>query len=218
MFHPIERTVKQQQIIQLIIAPPQSINDIPIRRSVREKRPTIPNDYVVYLGENDYDIGHMIDPVSYDQAITYSQSNKWIEAIHDEMQSMANNEVWELVELPEGFKPIKCKWVFKIKRDSNGNSERYKARLVAKEFTQKEGIDYNDIFLPSLAKISSELLRALVAHFDLELHQMDVKTTFLNDDLNEEIYMTQLEDFVENGKAHMVCRLKKFIYDLKQAS
>ena len=92
---------------------------------------------------------------------------------------MEQNEVWDLVELPEGCKTVGCKWVFKIKRDSIGNIERQKARLVATIFTQKDGIDYKETFSPVSKKDSLRIIMALVAHYDLELHQMDVKITFL---------------------------------------
>ena len=113
----------------------------------------------------------------------------------DEMNSMASNGVWNLVELPNGAKAIGCKWVFKTKKDSLGNIERYKARLVAKGFTQNEGIDYKETFSPVSKKDSLRIIMTLVAHFDLELQQMDVKTTFLNGNLEEEVYMKQLEGF-----------------------
>ena len=92
----------------------------------------------------------------------------------DEMSSMRCNDVWDLVELPNGAKAIGCKWVFKTKKDSLGNIEIYKARLVAKGFTQKEGIDYTETFSPVSKKDSLRITLALVAHFDLELQQMDV--------------------------------------------
>ena len=104
--------------------------------------------------------------------------------------------VWELVELPEGHKPIGCKWVYKTKRDPKGKIEKFKARLVAKGFTQREGVDYEATFSPVSSKDSFIVIMALVAHFDMELHQMDVKTAFLNEDLNEEVYMMQPEGFV----------------------
>ena len=108
--------------------------------------------------------------------------------------------------------------VFKTKRDSIGNIERYKARLVAKGFTQEDGIDYKETFSPVSKKDSLRIIMALVAHYDLELHQMDVKIAFLNGNLEEEIYMDQPEGFSVKGKEHMVCKLKKSIYGLKQAS
>ena len=86
------------------------------------------------------------------------------------------------------------------KLDSQGNIERYKARLVAKGFMQREGIDYNETFSPVSCKDSFKIIMALVAHYDLKLHQMDVKTTFLNGDLEESVYMAQLKGFVMEGK------------------
>ena len=83
------------------------------------------------------------------------------------------------------------KLVYKTKLDSQRNIERYKARLVAKGFTQREGIDYNETFSLVLCKDSFRIIMTLVAHYDLELHQMDVKTTFLNRDLEENVYMAQ---------------------------
>ena len=99
-----------------------------------------------------------------------SNSQNWINAMKDEMKSMQDNGVWDLVELPESVKPIGCKWIFKTKRDSKGNVERYKARLVAKGFTQKEGINYKETFSPVSSKDSFKTIMALVAHYDLELH------------------------------------------------
>ena len=90
-----------------------------------------------------------------------------------------------------GSKWVSCKWVFKTKQDSKGNIERYKARLVAKCYTQKDGIDYKETYSPVSKKDSLRIVIALVAHYDLELHQMDVKTAFLNSNLEEEVYMDQ---------------------------
>lgn len=87
---------------------------------------------------------------------------------------------------------------------------------MANGFTQKEGIDFNEIFSLVSTKDSFRIVMALVAHFDLELHQMDVKTAFLNDDLNEEVYMQQLEGFVTSGNEHLVYKLRKCIYGIKQ--
>ena len=136
----------------------------------------------------------------------------------DELDSMKSNEVWDLVELSQGSKAIGYKWVYKTKRDSLSNIERYKARLVAKGFTQKKGINYTETFSPISKKDSLRIILALVAHFDLELQQMDVKMTFLNGDLEEKVYMKQLEGFSFREGAHLVCKLKKSIYSLKQTS
>ena len=93
-----------------------------------------------------------------------------------------------------------------------GKIERYKARLVAKGFTLKEDIDYNETFFPVSKKDSLRIIIALVAHFDLKLHQMDVKTAFLNGELQEEVYMDQPFGFSQEGSEHLVCRLRKSIY------
>ena len=170
----------------------------------------------MYLQETD--IGVENDPETFSQAISCNESELWYNAMKDELDSMKSNEVWDLVELPKGVQAIGCKWVYKTKRDSLGNIERYKARLVAKGFTQKEGIDYTETFSPVSKKDSLRIILALVAHLDLELQQMDVKTAFLNGDLEEEVYMKQPKGFSSREGEHLVCKLKKSIYGLKQAS
>ena len=127
----------------------------------------------------------------------------------DMLKSMEQNEVWVLVVLPEGCKRVGCQWVFKTKRDPTSNMERHKARIVAKDFTQKNDIDYKEIFSPVSRKDSLRIIMYLVAHYDLELHKMDVKTVFLNGNLEEEVYMNQPEGSSCKGMEHMVCKLKK---------
>jgi hypothetical protein len=112
--------------------------------------------------------------------------------MEEELNSMSSNDVCDLVENPNGVKPVGCKWVYKTKCGSKGNVEQFKARLVAKGFTQKEKVDYNETFSFVSKKDSFRIFMALIAHFDLELHQMNVKTMFLNDNLNETIFMAQL--------------------------
>nr|AAN34963.1 Putative gag-pol polyprotein [Oryza sativa Japonica Group] len=137
--------------------------------------------------------------------------------MEDEMKSMKLNDVWDLEEIPKGAKTVGCKWVYKTKYDSRGNIEKFKVRLVAKGFTQREGIDYNETFSPVSCKVSFRIIMALVAHYDLELHQMDVKTAFLNGDLEEKVYMAQPKGFVMKGNENMGCRIKRSIYGLKQS-
>ena len=159
---------------------------MPLRRSTKERRSTIPDDYIVFLQEHKVDISVAEDdPINFRQAIESSNSKKWIDAMNEDIKSMKDNDVWDLVPLPKGRKPIGCKWIFKTKKDSMGNVERYKVCLVAKGFTQKEGIDQRETFSPVSLKDSFRTIMALVAHFDLELHQMDVKTAFLNGDIDE---------------------------------
>ena len=158
-----------QQVVQTA---PQSLDQSDLRRSSRVRKSAIRSDYVVYLQETDYMSGLNQDPISFSEAMSRTDSKKWSDAMKDELNSMANNQVWDLVELPEGFRAVGCKWVYKTKTDASGNIERYKARLVAKGFLQKEGIDYHDTFSPVSKKDSLRIIMALVAHFDLELHQM----------------------------------------------
>jgi len=127
-------------------------------------------------------------------------SSKWRVAMEDEMKSMKTNKVWDLEIVPKGAKTAGCKWVYKTKHDSKGKIERYKARLVAKGFTQREGIDYNETFSLVSTKDSFRIIMALVAHFDLALHQIDVKTAFLNGELSEKVYMAQPKGFVIKKK------------------
>eukprot|EP00253_Pinus_taeda_P007092 PITA_07092 len=116
----------------------------------------------------------------------------------DEMSSLHKNEAWDLVELPAGRKPIGSKWVFK-NTNAEGKVEKYKSRLVAKGYSQVPGIDFGDIFSP-IAKVNSiRLLLYVAVAFDFEVEQMDVKTTFLHGDLEEEIYMKQPEGFAVKG-------------------
>ena len=96
-----------------------------------------------------------------------------------------------------------------------GNIERYKARPIAKGFTQNEGINYKETFSSVSKKDSLRIILALVAHFEFELQQMDVKTSFLNGELEENLYMKQPEGFSSSQGEHLVCKLKKFIYGLK---
>ena len=164
------------------------IQPILLRRSQRERRPALPDEYVVYSSDVDYDIWEVIDPVTFLGAVHSPQYDKWNISMKEEVLSMANNGVWDLVELPENFKPIGCKWVFKTKKDAKVKIERFKSRLVAKGYTQKEGVDYTETFSP-ISKDSFRIIMALTTHFNLELHQMDVKTAFLDGDLYEEVYM-----------------------------
>ncbi|WVZ64586.1 hypothetical protein U9M48_014081 [Paspalum notatum var. saurae] len=119
--------------------------------------------------------------------------------MENEMRSMSTNKVWDLEKIPKGAKTVGCKWVYKTKHDSKGNV----ARLVAKGFTQREGIDYTKTFSPVSSKNSFKIIMALVAHYDLELHQMDVKTAFLNGDLYENVFMAQPKGFDAKGKENL---------------
>ncbi|BBH08689.1 transposable element gene [Prunus dulcis] len=170
------------------------------------------------IQEAEQDINNLEDPVTFKQAVESDRCEFWMAAMESELDSMSKNGIWKLVKLPQICIPIGCKWVYKTKKNPQGKIDRYKARLVAKGYTQQEGVDYNETFSPVSTKDSFRVIMALVAHFDLHLHQMDVKTTFLNGNLDEEIYMKQSDGFVLKGEEDLVCKLQKSIYGLKQAS
>ena len=134
-----------------------------------------------------------------------------------ELNSLEDNDVWDRVDLPKDRKAIGSKWVFKRKRNAEGNVERYKARLVAQGYTQKNAIDYDETFSPVVRFESIRTIIALAAKHNLRLHQIDVTIAFLNGTLEEVIYMKQPEGFEIKGKERMVCKLKKSIYGLNQS-
>jgi hypothetical protein len=133
------------------------------------------------------------------------------------MDSILSNGTWELSELPFDCKPIGCKWVFKKKLRPDGTIDKYKARLVTKGYTQKEGEDFFDTYSPVARMTTIRVLLPLAASYGLIVHQKDVKTTFLNGELDEEIYMDHPDGFVVRGEEQKVCKLLKSLYGLKQA-
>jgi hypothetical protein len=149
--------------------------------------------------------------------VNSEDSKLWKKAMVEEMDALDKNEAWDIVELPAGRKSVGRKWLFKKKFNAQGKVEKYKARLVAKGYSQVEGIDFGEIFSPVAKLTSIRFILSIVASFDLEVEQMDVKTTFLHGDLEEEIYMKQPEGFVVKGKKELVCKLKKSLYGLKKS-
>jgi hypothetical protein len=153
------------------------------------------------------------EPASYSEAMRSTEVDQWSEVCQYEMDTLAKNGTWELVDLPPNRWAVKSKWVFKMKADG-----RYRAHLVAKGFTQIPGLDYNETFSPVAHFESLRLMLALAALEDWHIHQMDVKSAFLNGVLDKEIYMEQPQGFITTGSETQVCCLKKAIYGLKQAS
>ncbi|XP_077217880.1 uncharacterized protein LOC143852382 [Tasmannia lanceolata] len=202
--NPIER---YQEVEQVPIKP------IPtLRRSSREVRQP---DRLVYLGKvNTEDT----DPLNYKETMLDIDEGRWMDAMKSEMDSIYSNKVWTLVDPPEGIKPIGCKWIFKRKKAPDGKVETHKARLVANGYSQKAGIDYDETFSQVAMLKSITILLAISTHHDYEIWQMEVKTAFLNGNIQEDIYMIQPEGFEATTEgSQRVCKLKRSIYGLKQA-
>ena len=143
---------------------------------------------------------------------------QWKEAMLSEYSSLVENETWELVPPPTDKNIVGSRWVLRIKRGEDGAMGRFKARLVAQSYSQIKGTDYDKVFSPVARHTSLRSLLALANAHDLEIHQMDVKTAFLNGTLDCEIFMSQPEGFVDPKKPDYVCKLKKSIYGLKQSA
>ena len=129
-----------------------------------------------------------IDLIDYDEAMSDADAHIWQRAVEVKLESMYFNQVWEFVKVPKGIKPIGCKWAYKRNKGVDGRVETYKARLVVKGYSQKLGFKYEDNLLVAMLKFIRILL-SIATHLDYEIWQMDVKTTFLNDNLDESIYM-----------------------------
>ncbi|KAE8686612.1 Methyl esterase 17 [Hibiscus syriacus] len=181
------------------------------------RRPNWHSDYVIEGNIAYYLLTEDGEPLTYQEAINSSDVSLWMMAMQEEIEALHKNNTWDLVPLPQGRKPIGNKWVFKIKRNGDDQVERYRARLVVKGYAQKEGIDFNEIFSPVVRLTTVRVVLAMCATLNIHLEQLDVKTTFLHGNLEEEIYMLQPEGFEEKEKKNLVCRLNKSLYGLKQA-
>lgn len=155
------------------------------------------------------------EPKNYKEATQSAERVHWIAAMNEEMESLAENLTWTLVKLPVGHKAISNRWVYRIKRNSEGEQVSYKARLVVRGFSQREGIDYNETFSPVARFDTIRALLSIAANENLNLAQFDVKTAFLNGVIDEEIYMQQPEG-LDDG-TNRVCKLQKSLYRLKQS-
>ena len=192
--------------------PPAAEGSPPRTRSGRVVQPSTrysSNEYVLFTDGG--------EPDSFEEAMKDGHKHKWMEAMEDEMKSLHDNNTFELVKLPKGKRALKNKWVFKIKHEEHNSKPRFKARLVVKGFSQRKGIDFDEIFSPVVKLTSIRTVLGLASSFNLEVEQMDVKTAFLHGDLEEEIYMEQPEGFKKKGKEDFVCKLIKSLYGLKQA-
>ena len=195
------------------------------RRSVRTRKAPVRYSYDEYAETATHRVHHVAyhlagidEPTTIQEARSGDHAAEWKVATDLEYNSLIENKTWRLVELPPGRKVVGCKWVFKLKHSCDDTVERFKARLVAKGYTQKYGIDYDETFSPVVRFSSIRCLLAFAVQNDFLIHQMDVETAFLNGKLDEEIYMQQPEGYVKPGEEHLVCKLEKSLYGLKQSS
>ena len=166
--------------------------------------------YQAFLGK----FSAEVEPRYYEEAV---KDPRWVLAMQQEIKALEENGTWEIVKLPAMKSAIGCKWVYKVKYKEDGTIDRFKARLVAKGYSQIEGIDYQETFAPVVKMVTVRSIIALAAVENWKIFQMDVFNAFLQGDLFEEVYMELPKGFVSTDK-HLVCKLVKSLYGLKQAS
>ena len=193
--------------------------EVPTRPKRNTRAPEFYGDIVSHrFGQWEENVNAVIcdDPTSYQEAMASPNSDRWKTAADVEMNSILKNKTWELVDLPPGKTAIGSKWVFKTKMNADGSINKHKARLVAQGFAQQHGIDYEETFAPVVKYVSLRAVLAIANQHNMELHQMDVNSAYLNGDIDADIYMRQPEGFIDSDNPNKVCKLRKGLYGLKQ--
>jgi hypothetical protein len=179
-----------------------------VRLAVREHMP--PKKFLNYTTL----MSSIIDaePSSFEEV---ADQQIWRDAMVEEYTSIMRNDVWDIVPRPEEKSIVSSRWLYKIKHAADGSIEKFKARFVARGFSQKERVDYEEMFSPVARYASIRAVISIASIMRWRIHQMDVKTTFLNKIIEEEVYIEQPQGFVVHGRESHVCRLKKALYGLK---
>ncbi|GJV75125.1 putative retrotransposon protein [Tanacetum coccineum] len=209
---PSENTSKIHDEVEPNEVESQSMQ-VPICRSGRISQ--APDRYGFYVDAEEHELGDLNEPPNYKAALLDLEFDKWFDAMNMEMKSMKDNQVWSLVDLPPNGQTVGNKWLFKKKTDMDGNVHTFKARLVEKGFTQTYRVDYGETFSSITDIRAIRILLAIVAFYDYEIWQMDVKTAFLNGHLREDVYMVQPDEFMDPKHLSKVCKFQHFIYGLK---
>ena len=187
------------------------------RRSERIRRfPKHLHDFAAHLQLHPQNLA----PEDVTENLTFQQAQldpKWQDAMLEEIASIYKNHTWTLVPLPPNKKAITSRWVFKVKPGLRSDHTRYKARLVARGFEQVDGVDFGETFAPVVRWETIRTLIAIAVHLNWPIHQLDVLTAFLNGILQEDVYMLQPPGFVTLGAEHLVCKLHRSLYGLKQS-
>lgn len=160
-------------------------------------------------------ITNIEEPETYSEALKSEQQEDWTIAMDREINALNENQTWVLEDLPTGKRAIPCKWVYKVKTNSDGSVDKFKARLVVKGFSQKKGVDFDQTFSPVARMSTIRTLLSVAANENMTLTQIDVSSAFLYGEITETIFMRQPEGY--NDGSNRVCRLKKSLYGLKQA-
>jgi hypothetical protein len=197
---PTDPIQEVQDVVPSNVKAPAPRRSIKAHRATKKFTLLTTEQHDILLLDND-------EPMTYMETMMGPDSEKWLGAIKSKIESMHDNQVWNLVDPIDGVRPIGCKWVFKKKMDKDVNVHIYKARLVAKGFKQIHVIDYYEALSPVAMLKFVRILLAIATYFDYEIWKMDVKTTFLNGNLTEDVYMTQPEGFVDPKHAEKIYKL-----------
>ncbi|GAA0159622.1 transmembrane signal receptor [Lithospermum erythrorhizon] len=186
-------------------------------RAIRQ--PRWMGDYVTGEEVSDDEVNIVLgsnveDPLYFEEA---NLEEKWRKAMQSEIESIERNNTWSLTTLPQGSKKIGVKWIYKTKTDEAGNITKHKARLVAKGYSQREGVDYTEVFAPVAKMDTVRMILSIAAHKNWKIYQLDVKSAFLQGEIEEEVYVSQPPGFEVIGKEDHVYKLHKALYGLKQA-
>jgi len=185
-----------------------------VRRSERRNKGKPPERLIEEINKVTTDES---EPKSYKEATSKRHEEQWCKAMDDEMKSLKENGTWILTELPKNKTAIGSKWVYKLKKDEEGNVTRHKARLVAQGYSQKYGDDYDEVFAPVAKPTTLRTILTIAGLKGMTVKHYDIETAYLNGDLSHEVYMKQPEGYHEGG-TEVVCRLKKNLYGLKQGA
>ena len=223
----VEQVVNE---VDNVVVPPQvektyeetfmrQVENIPEKRI---RKPKVPFDeahsaitYEAYFTSLTSEI---CEPKNVKEALSGNKKQEWRSAMDSEYDSLMKNKTWTLVPRPPNANVVGNRWIFKIKRRGDGSIDRYKARFVAQGFTQTHGIDYDEVFSPVARGSAIRCLLALANSNDWEIHQMDVKTAFLNGELDHDVYMEQPPGYIDPNHPDYVCKLHKSLYGLKQSA
>jgi hypothetical protein len=162
----------------------------------------------------------MVSSIRESEPSTFEEATSrqvWRDAMMEEYNSIMKNNVWEVVPRPEGKSVVTSRWLYKLKHVADGSIEKCKSHFVVRGFSQVEGVDYDETFAPVARYTSIRAVISIAAEMGWKIHQMDVKTAFLNGLIEEEVYIEQRLGFEVHGRESHVCRLKKELYGRKQA-